>query len=384
MENRLKPYLIIVSRLPAPYREPLFQKISDSDKIKLLILYECEARKGTAWGLNSTGLEKQFNYQRYFFAKTPDKGLMYVWTAIKWVINILKQENPDLILIHGYYFPISWGTIWWVWKKKRHYALRSDSNVNIDYSIGWKKFVKQFLLTKLVKKSGAILYIGSANKAYWQKYGATDSQLIEAKYAVDDHIFFPAATPRTIDRTVFLFVGRLLPRKNVLLLLEAFKQMQDSWDKMELIIAGTGPQESQVQSFLDQNLNMPVRFLGRVLPADMPQLYQKCDVLVCPYEREPWGLTINEAMSCGLAIIATTNGTCGAAVDLVIDGQNGVGLSNLSSKQLEEAMQYLATDRDRLEMMKKESLKIIAGWKYDSAVSGFIEATERYQRKDKP
>ncbi|HMN91064.1 MAG TPA: glycosyltransferase family 4 protein [Saprospiraceae bacterium] len=381
------PKVAIISRLPAPYFEPLFQKIEDFWQNKLIVLYECRGRVGTAWGIEKTGFEGKYTYKKVYFEDTPQEGLNKLWYSLRgvfWGIKQLNKHKPDIVIIHGYFFPLSWAALMWCVVERIPYSLRSDSNGFINSSSGIKAIIKMWFLKKLTRGASSFLYIGTANKAYWQKYGATDSQLIEAKYAVDDRIFFPTATPRTIDRTVFLFVGRLIPRKNVLLLLEAFKQMQDSWDKMELIIAGTGPQESQVQLFIEQNPEMPIRFLGRVSPADMPSLYQNADILVCPYEREPWGLTINEAMSCGLAIIAATNGTCGAAVDLMIDGQNGVGLSDLSSKQLEQAMQYLAADRDRLERMKKESLKIIAGWKYDSAVSGFIEATERHKRKDKP
>lgn len=371
------PKMVIISRLPAPYFEPLFQKLENTGEIELIVLYECKGRIGTAWGTEKTGFEGKYSYSRIYFEDTPQVGLNKLWYSLRgffWGIRKLNKYSPDLVIIHGYFFPLSWSAIFWCTFKGIPYSLRSDSNVFIDSSSGIKALIKLVLLKKLTKRANSILYIGSANKAYWQKYGAKDSQLIEARYAVDDQIFFPVNTLKTVQRIVFLFAGRLLPRKNIILLLEAFNQMQTRWEEMELIIAGTGPQESQVRSFLGQNPDIPVRFLGRVSPADMPQLYQKCDVLVCPYEREPWGLTINEAMSCGLAVIAATNGTCGAAVDLVMSGKNGVGLSSLSSKKLKEAMQYLAADREKLEMMKKGSLEIIADWKYDSAIKGFIEA----------
>ena len=46
-----KPHFAVVSRLPAPYREPLFQRVHESGRVKLTVLYQFRAREGTAWGL---------------------------------------------------------------------------------------------------------------------------------------------------------------------------------------------------------------------------------------------------------------------------------------------------------------------------------------------
>jgi glycosyltransferase involved in cell wall biosynthesis len=64
---------------------------------------------------------------------------------------------------------------------------------------------------------------------------------------------------------------------------------------------------------------LPVRCLGFVNQAELPEWYGCGDVLALPSGREPWGLVVNEGMACGL--VPVVSDAVGCATDLV----EGVG-----------------------------------------------------------
>ena len=63
-----------------------------------------------------------------------------------------------------------------------------------------------------------------------------------------------------------------------------------------------------------------VKSLGRIPPNDMPSVYQMCDILLSPTVREGFGLSIAEAMACGLPVVASN---CSAIPELVDHGKGG-------------------------------------------------------------
>src|SRR5262249_10634541 len=114
-------------------------------------------------------------------------------------------------------------------------------------------------------------------------------------------------------------------------------------------------------------------FTGNVAPQELPLYYSMADALILPAEQEPWGLVINEAMACGLAIIAHKH--CGAAVDLV-DEKNGVKLEELSADEVARAMRLVAGDESRLLAMQQSSREKIQQWTIEAAARGIIRAVE--------
>jgi glycosyltransferase involved in cell wall biosynthesis len=86
------------------------------------------------------------------------------------------------------------------------------------------------------------------------------------------------------------------------------------------------------------------------------------DVFVLPSKGpgETWGLSINEAMSCGIAILASDK--CGAAVDLVRNNENGFIFESGNFSGLLEKLNDLSGNRSRLLQMGQCSRAMIENW----------------------
>ncbi|MGH9855603.1 MAG: glycosyltransferase, partial [Blastocatellia bacterium] len=170
--------------------------------------------------------------------------------------------------------------------------------------------------------------------------------------------------------TVFLFVGRLVRRKNVDLIIRAARQLND--DRIAIVIAGSGEEKLALEELADGDPR--IVFAGNVPPDELPLYYAISNVLVLPATQEPWGLVINEAMASGLAVIAHRH--CGAALDLVAP-DNGVALETSSVDELARAMRLIASDRSLLHSMQACSQAKIRGWSIDAAARGIIRAVDR-------
>jgi glycosyltransferase involved in cell wall biosynthesis len=169
-------------------------------------------------------------------------------------------------------------------------------------------------------------------------------------------------------KTVFLFVGRLVKRKNVDVLIRAIQQLADD-DRVALVVAGAGEEQAALRRLAGADPR--IVFAGRIAPAQLPDFYAMADVLVLPAAHEPWGLAINEAMAAGLAVIAHRH--CGAALDLV-EADNGVRLEGFDAAELARAMRELAGDPHRLRAMKSRSVEKIKKHSIEAAACGMIRA----------
>lgn len=128
---------------------------------------------------------------------------------------------------------------------------------------------------------------------------------------------FRPAEIRTGEPCYFLMVGTAGPRKNIGVVLEAFRELRRENQEVELWIAGRGEHYPAEQG---------VRLLGAVPDEELPGLYQQAQSLLFPSLYEGFGLPLLEAMQCGTPVIASKDPALmevsgGAA--LHADAQNG-------------------------------------------------------------
>jgi glycosyltransferase involved in cell wall biosynthesis len=120
---------------------------------------------------------------------------------------------------------------------------------------------------------------------------------------------------------VALFLGGLKPRKNLALLLDAWREVAATRADARLLIAGTGPLGGALRRRAAMlGLGDRVVFAGRVAEADKVGYYNAADLFVSPSSLEGFGFTVGEAMSCGRPVVVSDQG---ALPELVAHGAGG-------------------------------------------------------------
>lgn len=108
------------------------------------------------------------------------------------------------------------------------------------------------------------------------------------------------------DTPNILFVGRFEPRKGLLVLLKAYRQLRREGVEARLLIVGGGPQEREARRYVATRRLGGVEFLGRVSDDEKVQLFRTADVYCSPATgRESFGIVLLEAMAAGAPIVAS-------------------------------------------------------------------------------
>jgi glycosyltransferase involved in cell wall biosynthesis len=138
-----------------------------------------------------------------------------------------------------------------------------------------------------------------------------------------------------------LFVGRLVPQKNVPVLLRAMKRLVDRGEAPRLRIAGDGPLRAQCALQIEAlGIQSHVELLGE--RSDVASLMSAADFVILPSLREGLSNVVLEAMMCARPVIASA---VGGNMELVESMVTGILFPSDDDAALAEAIRRLATDR---------------------------------------
>jgi phenylacetate-CoA ligase len=158
------------------------------------------------------------------------------------------------------------------------------------------------------------------------------------------------------DEVVFGNVARLSPEKDQETLLRAYAQVIKRSAKTKLIIVGDGPLKEHLKD-VAKNLNISdkVIFVGSQM--DIPYYLNIFDIFTLSSIREGTSLTLLEAMSAGLPVVATTVG----GNTYVVDENTGILIPAQNPDRLAEAMVYLVDNPAKRRAMGISARKKIEG-----------------------
>jgi len=206
---------------------------------------------------------------------------------------------------------------------------------------GWRGYIQKTLAAPL-KSAHAIVAIGRIARSDYQRRfpGAI---VHDIPYACDLSNFQKAATHRATKQACrFLFVGQMIPRKGVDVLLAAFSRLVAESHPVELHLAGRRGELHRWLSELKSAVRDRVTYHGFLQPKELPQVFNTADVFVLPSRHDGWGVVVNQALGAGLPVITST--ATGAGRDLVEDGIEGIHVPPGEVEPLLKAMRELACD----------------------------------------
>jgi len=169
-------------------------------------------------------------------------------------------------------------------------------------------------------------------------------------------------------QALLLFVGRLVPEKNLPLLLGALADI-DPARRPLLLLAGDGPLEAEVRSAIERHaLAAHVRVLGE--RRDASRLMQAADLLVLPSLEEGLSNVVLEAMAAGCAVLASD---VGGNPEVICDGNNGLLFRSDDRAALGAALVRLCDDAALRQRFAEAALRDVHA-RY--AIPAMIAATE--------
>jgi glycosyltransferase involved in cell wall biosynthesis len=117
------------------------------------------------------------------------------------------------------------------------------------------------------------------------------------------------------ESLVVLGVGRLAPEKNLELLCDTFRRMQEIRADSKLVLVGDGPSRDWVQARCPEAI-----FAGRRTGEDLAAHFASADVLLFPSLTETFGNVTLEGMASGLSVVAFDYGAAGEVIRTGVSG----------------------------------------------------------------
>jgi glycosyltransferase involved in cell wall biosynthesis len=176
--------------------------------------------------------------------------------------------------------------------------------------IGWplKRLWYSRKLQMLSKAGVRYLAIGQGTAEWLVQRGASQEKVFPFAY------FLPpiAEQERRAEnkRAHIAYVGQLIRRKRVDLLMRAAKLLQRS--DYDLTVVGDGPEMARCRRLIGNSLPLPQQHWVGVEPmAKVRRMMETFDVLVLPSAHDGWGAVVSEALLVGTPVICSDR--CGAA-----------------------------------------------------------------------
>jgi glycosyltransferase involved in cell wall biosynthesis len=180
-----------------------------------------------------------------------------------------------------------------------------------------------------------------------------------ATYAVD------GAAPRSASDGdgYVLYVGNLLPHKNLLNLLDALAILRRRRRDARLIIRGEG-QPTYARAVRERvetlGLGDAVTFQGYAGRHALRDLYAGAACLVLPSLREGFGLPVLEAMACGTPVITSSSSSLPE-----VGGDAAIRVDPYDAIDLSDAMYRVLADSDLRQDLSERGLKWVSGFSWD-------------------
>jgi glycosyltransferase involved in cell wall biosynthesis len=149
---------------------------------------------------------------------------------------------------------------------------------------------------------------------------------------VDSEAALAAARQRLgVSRPYVLFVGNLEPRKNLLVLLEAFARVRHELDVQLALVGRRGwLYEPVFRRVGELDLEPHLRLVAGMSNAELPPIYSAAALLALPSLYEGFGLPALEAMACGCPVVASDRGSLPEVVadaGLLVHADDPAGLA---------------------------------------------------------
>jgi len=284
-------------------------------------------------------------------------GYAHILEGVKEAIAKIKPDIVHAHNLHPHIFQLA------RWRKDLGCRLVAELHypeVNLDFVVQ-RLLMKpvMYLLKKVSNQIDSFIAHTKLEKSWLEKYGVEGSKIrvVFTPY-ISDELLKYVSRSRSNDEV--LFVGRLVFKKGVHILIKAFHKVLNDVPNVKLVIAG--PEDSKYGRHLRElvrslELEKAVSFLGPVDETKKIELMASTAVFSLPTLADYHPIVLLEAQALGTPVISTR---VGAIPEIVIDGETGLLVKPGDVDRLAEAIETILMNemlRERMSQKAREWAK---------------------------
>lgn len=330
-----------------------------------------------------------------------------------WIITRRLTGFASAEMIDGYYVlrPATWGpgklktvtfvlgALWHLWRLRRSYKILhahllfgpafaaalagrilqkrvivklGSSGPHGEIQVTQRRFRGRISLALLRRWVDAIIVLDKEMEAEALSVGFPAHRVYSMFNGIETSSFAPTLSREDAkaalgmsDKILALYVGRLVPQKSLTTLLEAMKLAVQSCPNLHLMLVGDGSRQEFLQALVvSSDIQSYVTFAGK--QTNVKPFLNAADIFTLPSEREGMSNALLEAMTAGLACLATP---VGASPQMLNYGQCGLLLPVGDISAWGKALVDLGRDpKRRAELGRAAHQRVMA--EYDFSVVG--------------
>ena len=362
---------------PTQFEAPFFRHAKATGKAALTVLYvaadasslvhDPELGRKVDWGMDL--------FSGYEHKTLPASG------RLGWLWNELRPERYDWLVINGYTALPYLAALTIARLRGIRTALRIDSV--LFNAAGWRRqAMKRVVMAVLSGWFDRFFATGTLAREYLVHFGVEPGRISLFPYVVDTERFVLEAEKLKPERETIRGHFGVPAGAQVILAVAKFNSREAPWDLLGAlerldrpdlwtVLVGDGEQLAALRAQVEARKLKHVVFVGYVPYAELVRCYAMADMFVHAAADEPWGVSVHEAIACGLPVIASSR--VGAARDLVLQGRNGFVYTWGDAAELGAK---LAATIDTLdpEAVNHANREVLARWNYARTWDGILEA----------
>lgn len=158
------------------------------------------------------------------------------------------------------------------------------------------------------------------------------------------------------SRKILLFVGRLAKEKNVLFILDVFREITKEFD-VHLVLVGDGPLRGDIEDRIKKyKLHERTTLTGYLKREEVIDYYICSDLFIFASVTETQGLVVLESLAAGTPVVAVAKA---GVADVLVDGQGCILLKEPNMKAFVQAVKDFLTSPGFYEEQKKKAREYI-------------------------
>jgi glycosyltransferase involved in cell wall biosynthesis len=223
--------------------------------------------------------------------------------------EILHRIRPDVLHVPTFAAPIGWhGPL--VMTVHDLAFLKMPQQSSLYARLYW-----QYMLRESVRRSQRIMVVSEQTReeliAHWSidpdRIAIVHNALRSSLRYNEDLTSESQVMRRRYGGRYLLHVGRIMPRKNVETLVDAFQELAPRFPDLNLVLTGgAGHASSEVLKRIEESpYTSRIHLAGWVPEQELGPLYAGASALVFPSKHEGFGLPTVEAMACGAPVVAS-------------------------------------------------------------------------------
>lgn len=234
--------------------------------------------------------------------------------------KILSKRRADFDIIHDNQCLgtgiLDLANAGWPLLETLHHPITVDRSIALDHAeTPWKRFTTKrwfgFLRmqVRVVRKLPAVLTVSENSKIDINKQMRVPlANMTVVPVGVDHEVFRPYDDVKKKKGRLMVTSSSDVPMKGLVPLLEAIAKLRVEREIDLVVIGQPRPKGRVAQTMTRLGLEDIVHTISGVSDEELARLYGEAEVAIVPSLYEGFSLPAIEAMSCGVAVVATTGG----------------------------------------------------------------------------